>query len=134
MKMRRVRFTDLPALKELFPQWSETLIYEKLKRTFESDAKERYVIELAGKVVAHVLVKRISKNRVKLLSLAVHEKFRNKGIASFLIANVISRLPKNTIVFVDVKEQNKASLAVFNKNGFKIVDKRKNLIILERKT
>jgi ribosomal protein S18 acetylase RimI-like enzyme len=55
------------------------------------------------------------------LRLAVKKEFQRKGVASFMIKKIVELYPD---VDVQVKENNLASLEMFQKNGFIIIGKK----------
>lgn len=64
----------------------------------------------------------------ELLNIAVDEKFRRQGIAQMLLDELFQQFKGGNVekVFLEVREQNKAALAFYRKNGFEQVGLRKN--------
>ena len=96
---------------------------EQLKIAFV-EAFSATVAELDQKVVGYQIS--TSKSQIgHLARLAVDPAFQNKGVGSSLLKDVLDRLQRQGIVQVTVNTQmrNKASLELYQKFGFKQLDK-----------
>ena len=106
--------------------WSRTLFLEELacKTAFN------YVVKLSGSeklepVIAYIC-SRIIGCEMSILRIAVSPKWRNLGIASWLLDKCfkMSRDKGVTSVFLEVRESNSAATALYDKQGFISVGKR----------
>jgi len=106
--------------------WSRTLFLEELacKTAFN------YVVKLTGSekhepVIAYIC-SRIIGCEMSILRIAVSPKWRNLGIASWLLDKCfkMSRDKGVTSVFLEVRESNSAATALYDKQGFISVGKR----------
>jgi len=106
--------------------WSRTLFLEELacKTAFN------YVVKSAGSekhefVIAYIC-SRIIGCEMSILRIAVSPKWRNLGIASWLLDKCFKiSLDKGvTSVFLEVRESNGAAIALYDKQGFISVGKR----------
>jgi len=106
--------------------WSRSLFFEELacKTAFN------YVVKLTGSekhefVIAYIC-SRIIGCEMSILRIAVSPKWRNLGIASWLLDKCFKMsLDKGvTSVFLEVRESNSAAIALYDKQGFISVGKR----------
>jgi len=106
--------------------WSRTLFLEELacKNAFN------YVVKSAGsekhELVIAYICSRIIGCEMSILRIAVSPKWRNLGIASWLLDKCFKiSLDKGvTSVFLEVRESNSAAIALYDKQGFISVGKR----------
>lgn len=61
-----------------------------------------------------------------IVNIVVEEKFRNRGIGNFLIEYVIKLFNDIESIMLEVNENNNAAISLYEKNGFKIINKRNN--------
>jgi len=108
--------------------WSSKLFLEELS---SKDALD-YVVKLncsdkPGQVIAY-LCSRITRGEMSILRIAVATKWRNSGIARWLLNRCFEiALTKGvTSVFLEVRESNNAATALYSKLGFMSVGKRPN--------
>lgn len=75
-------------------------------------------IVINNKVIGCVLI--TNKDDGKLLDeIYIEEKFRNKGIGTSIIKDIIR---ENTIVYLWVYKENKQAISLYKKLGFKVID------------
>ena len=75
-------------------------------------------IVINNKVIGCVLI--TNKDDGKLLDeIYIEEKFRNKGIGTSIIKDIIR---KNSIVYLWVYKENKQAISLYKKLGFKVID------------
>lgn len=78
---------------------------------------EIYIYELAGNQVGMGRIDASQACSEKILSWAIHRKFRGQGLGFSLVANLVSKIPKgNLIAFI--KPENMASSKIASKLGF----------------
>ena len=106
--------------------WSHSLFLEELacKTAFN------YVVKSAGSekdesVIAYIC-SRIIGCEMSILRIAVSPKWRNLGIASWLLDNCfkMARDKGATSVFLEVRDSNRAAIALYNRSGFIQIGKR----------
>ena len=61
-------------------------------------------------------------------NIAVDEDFRNRGIASGILSNIIDKCKEREVatLFLEVNEHNKGAIALYEKFGFEKIAERKN--------
>lgn len=108
--------------------WSPKLFHEEL---LSKDAFD-YVVKLNNydkpeQVIAYIC-SRITGSEMSILRIAVATKWRNSGIAFWLLNRCFEiALTKGvTSVFLEVRESNNAATALYSKLGFMPVGKRPN--------
>lgn len=98
-----------------------------------------YVYKENDKVLGfiHIL---INYETVELLNIIVHEKYRNKKIATILMDYMITALPTNAErIILEVNETNIKAISLYNKFNFIEINRRKkyyrdnDAIIMERR-
>jgi [ribosomal protein S18]-alanine N-acetyltransferase len=108
--------------------WSSKLFHEELSSRDAFD----YVVKLGGpdkpgQVIAY-LCSRITGREMIILRIAVATKWRNSGIALWLLKRCfeIALIKEVTSVFLEVRESNNPAAALYSKLGFIPVGKRSN--------
>jgi ribosomal-protein-alanine N-acetyltransferase len=108
--------------------WSRSLFLEELacKTAFD------YVAKLTGGendgTVAAYICSRIIGSEMSILRIAVASKWRNIGMASWLLDECIKLAAGKgvEVVFLEARESNMAATALYNKAGFTLMGKRQN--------
>lgn len=114
---------DLPAVMEIeqrsfdFP-WSE----EEFRNHLLSRNEIGVVIEV-NEIVAGYLCYRVEKCRIEILSLAVAQEFRRRGLGRKMVDYVKTKLvnDKNRLMVL-VRETNIEALLFFRSQGFRVVE------------
>ncbi len=70
----------------------------------------------------HIL---IAVDSIDVINIVVDSEYRRKGVASKLIEYVYNKYGDRYNYYLEVRESNKAAIALYEKNGFKIVNVRK---------
>lgn len=75
--------------------------------------------------IAYIL-SQIFQNEVHILKIAVTDTYKRQGIATRLLHDTFTRLPKGKsfIVYLEVRPSNRAALSFYNKFGFDLIGKR----------
>jgi len=108
--------------------WSRSLFLEELdcKTAFD------YVVKLTGgendESVAAYICCRIIGSEMNILRIAVSPKWRNLGIASWLLDNCFKMALNKSVtsVFLEVRDSNRAAISLYNKAGFTQIGNRHN--------
>jgi ribosomal-protein-alanine N-acetyltransferase len=106
--------------------WSETLFRNEI---FKAIAVSR-VAKLGGRIVGY-LCANVILDEGHILNLAVHPDYRGRGIASFLIKEMIETMRNNSCrsIFLEVRVSNEEALKMYEKFGFSLLATRKNYYI-----
>jgi [ribosomal protein S18]-alanine N-acetyltransferase len=106
--------------------WSETLFYNEIFKTI-SIAR---VAKIDGKVVGY-LCANIIIDEGHILNLAVHPDYRERGIATSLIQEVLETMKTggSRSVFLEVRSSNKEALNMYEGFGFGLLGTRKDYYI-----
>ena len=70
----------------------------------------------------HIL---IAVDSIDVINIVVDSEYRRKGVASKLIEYVYNKYGDRYNYYLEVRESNKAAIALYEKNGFKKVNVRK---------
>lgn len=84
------------------------------------------VIEQAGQVVGFCILQPVL-DEANLLLMAIHPNQQGKGLGYRLLDESIKLLKNQPVqIFLEVRESNKAAIALYEKSGFHQIDLRKN--------
>ena len=106
--------------------WTETLFFSEIRNP-RSVSK---VIKIKNKVVGYICAN-IILDEGHILNLAVHQEFRNRGIATALIEEIIDYFRKNRCraVFLEVRASNEKGKRIYELFNFKVLGTRNNYYI-----
>jgi ribosomal-protein-alanine N-acetyltransferase len=73
--------------------------------------------------VAGFMIYELHKQRIHILSFAVHESFRWQGVGTTMVKKLISKLalPRRNRIALEVRERNVAAQVFFRQLGFRAV-------------
>ena len=91
---------------------------------YETFPKGFIVAEKYHKIVGFIVGVKTSKTMVKIPMLAVSENYRRKGIGTELLTSFLKKLSMQNIkqVELEVRTNNTAAIAFYEKHGFAIID------------
>ena len=101
--------------------YDSSLYYE-----FQNSWKEGFiVVEKFWKIIGFAVATRLSLNEVRLLMLAVDEKYRRRGIGSALMKEIIKQASLMGInkIRLEVKVNNKEAIRFYTRFGFAIASR-----------
>lgn len=100
--------------------------YEMIKSELENPFAYYFVCEDKGKVSGYIGMY-ITVDTVNITNIAVCDENRRKGIGNALLKKVVSLSLEMNMSFVtlEVRVSNAPAISLYEKNGFKIVGKRK---------
>ncbi len=102
--------------------WTEGIFRDCLRVRYHS-----FVAEQDGEVIAYVLMNTVL-NEAHILNICVDPLYRRRGIAAYLLQHIIDtalKLKSDTL-FLEVRESNKAALALYRRFNFNEVGIRRN--------
>ena len=128
MSLRKAGISDINSIlnieKASFkkPYWSESL----LKYLFNiSTTDSVWIFEVEKKIIGFLIEQRC-QNEVNILNVAVEKKYRNNGVGKKIVRQYLSKLPNNSIVFLEVNINNFIARKIYTALNFKEFDLRKN--------
>jgi len=85
-------------------------------------AQDCRVLALGQRVAGFVVARKLAEREFEILNLAVDPEFRRRGVASFLLRELVQRSPGSC--FLEVRESNRAARKLYSKFGFQEVARR----------
>lgn len=103
--------------------WTYSILQDELK----SENSYYLVAKSNDEIVGFAGIKLLA-DKADIMNIAVKKSFRNQGIGSLLLKNVmqLSQEKKLTSIFLEVMEENYPAIHLYKKFGFKQVGIRKN--------
>ncbi|CAB1210001.1 ribosomal protein S18-alanine N-acetyltransferase [Acinetobacter bouvetii] len=90
------------------------------------DSYQSTVIEQQGQVVGFCILQPVL-DEANLLLMAIHPGQQGKGLGYQLLEESVAQLKNNPLqIFLEVRESNRAAIALYEKSGFHQIDLRKN--------
>ncbi len=88
------------------------------------------VVEFNDEIIGYIIAKKIL-DEAEILSIAVKQSFRRKGIAEALLKEILSTLKKEAVkvCYLEVRISNFSAINLYKKVGFKECGIRKNYYI-----
>ena len=65
-------------------------------------------------------------NEANIINMAIKSSRQREGLGSFLLSHVLSQLPLNSSVFLEVKKGNLSAINLYQRLGFKVINSRRN--------
>jgi len=120
--------------------------YEDIEQVFEiarRNLKENYTFDLFlhlwhispygflvarenNRIVGFIIGVKTSQKELRILLLAVDEKYRRKGIGSMLLKKLLLNFPDVRRIYLETRVDNMQAIKFYMKHGFRIVEKIKN--------
>ncbi len=115
VRIERVCFAD---------PWSE----DSFRRILGGRAAIFQVMVLPEKQIAGYIIAFAVGQDAELLNVAVDPQFRGRGLAGQMLDAVLIQLGANGVrtAFLEVRESNRAALALYGSRGFKEIGRRRN--------
>ncbi|MBS7655781.1 ribosomal protein S18-alanine N-acetyltransferase [Candidatus Bathyarchaeota archaeon] len=118
--LNQVYAIELLSFKNPYPKY--------LFDSFLSDSSILFLVCLSYEELIGYIIASLKNRSGHIISLAVHPKFRRKGVGSTLLREILNLMKKAKILFVklEVNESNVAAISFYKKHGFKFVKEIKN--------
>lgn len=120
--VRPVRTADLDAILAIERASFGRDAYDRnLFAEFARNCGGTFLVAIKGSRVAGYSITGIRLNRAELVSIAVHPKERNRGVASALVDSSLRRLRRRRVTrfTLMVKVTNRPAMAFYEKYGFR---------------
>lgn len=127
LEIRLAQATDLDSIYEIESSVIDSWPYELVKQDlFDNEFTRYFVGTLDGKIVGFITIMNII-GEVHINNIAVKEDFRKQGIGEKLLDYALNYYPKDQImgITLEVREDNKPAIALYEKKGFVSVGIRK---------
>jgi len=85
--------------------------------------------ENSNKIVGFIIIIQDREDRVNLINLLISKRYQNKGYGSHLLKytlNKIKEMNNIEVIVLNVNSNNKAAISLYQKFGFRIVQKIEN--------
>lgn len=115
----------LELYRNIFP--NKTISPANVQSIFNTEPATVWVCESAYKTLAAFLYFWRVPDGLEIIDVGVHADFRGQGFGEALMRKLIAKAQhENCKIFLEVAETNLAALALYQKLGFQIVQKRQN--------
>ena len=116
---------DLDSINELGQKINDN--FKKLFHIDNLNSNEKIYVYKVNNILVGFIHISINYETADLLNIIVKEEYRKQNIASTLLDYAISELPRTVEHFLlEVNENNKAAIKLYNKFNFNIISIRKN--------
>lgn len=126
--LREMQIKDIPEVAEIerasfTAPWSETSFFNEVMKP----GSVSRVAGFSGRVVGYICAGRVL-DEGHILTIAVHNDYRRRGIASALVGNVVKSLKRDLcrFIFLEVRSSNDEAKKMYEKFRFRPVGTRKN--------
>lgn len=97
----------------------------KLEDILSNEYDYLYGYYLDDKLVAFIHVNKLYE-LMDIVNVVVNPSYRKRGIATKLIEYAISQFDDLKSIMLEVNENNSNAISLYNKNNFKVINKRNN--------
>ena len=128
MSLRKARTSDINSILNIEktsyekPYWNESLLISSFNNRRTDSI---WIFEVKNKIIGFLIEQRC-QNEVNILNVAVEKKYRNNGVGKKIVRQYLSKLPNNSIVFLEVNINNFIARKIYTALNFKEFDLRKN--------
>ena len=124
IKIEKITITDLNNIKDnLQNDFDDFWNYNVLKKEIESNNSKYIVAKINNEIVGFAGIK-IIMDQADVMNIVTKKSFRNQGIGSLILENLISIASKLQLssISLEVNEENLPAIHLYEKNGFSIVE------------
>lgn len=128
IKIEKMAITDLTNIKDnLENDFDDFWNYNVLKEEIESSNSKYIVAKIDNKVIGFAGIK-IIMDEADIMNIVTKKTFRNQGIGTLLLDNLISIAHKLQLssISLEVNEENSPAIHLYEKFGFQNLSIRKN--------
>lgn len=128
IEIKEMQEIDLEKIKDILETdfdnfWNYNILKEEL-----SSNNSKYIVAISkGKVIGFAGIK-IAYDQADIMNIVTKKDYRNKGIGTLLLNELISICKefKANSIFLEVNENNKPAIKLYEKVGFESISIRKN--------
>lgn len=128
IEIKQMTLTDLEKIQNiLLTDFDDFWSYDILKKELTSSTSYYFVAYLEDEIVGFGGIK-IMVDEADIMNLVTKKNYRNQGIASCLLQNLITFTKTLNLKFInlEVMEENISAIHIYEKLGFKKIGLRKN--------
>lgn len=128
INVREMTIDDLESIKDILEtDFDEFWTYDILKSELNSDNSKYIVAETSNNTIVGFAGIKIILDEAELMNIVTKKDMRGKGIASFMLAAMISMCKNNNIKLLnlEVNNQNTIAINLYKKYNFREVGLRK---------
>jgi len=127
MEIRKVRFEEIQDVYELAKKYlKENYTFDLLLKLWSFSPNGFLVAVEKGIVIAFIIGVKTSVDSLRILMLAVDERYRRRGIGSALLKKLQLNFPEVRRIYLETRVDNEEAIIFYRKHGFKIVDREEN--------
>ena len=128
IKIKKMTITDLNIIKDILTNdFDDFWNYNVLKEEIESNNSKYIVAKISDEIVGFAGIK-IIIDEADIMNIVTKKTFRNKGIGTLLLENLISIAYELQLssISLEVNEENSPAIHLYEKFGFQNLGIRKN--------
>lgn len=122
---RELSEKDIDILLEIEKYFPNPWPMEAFFLEFEGEFNKTIALEIDGKLVSYMFYSEYI-DEININHFAVHPKYRRRGYASMIMEELISKMNKKQIIYLEVNTKNIAAINLYKKYGLEIIYKRKD--------
>ena len=127
IKIEKMNLNHLNELQEiLISEFDEFCIFSKLKEEVENENSSYIIGKINNDIIGFAGLKKIF-DQADIMNIVIKKTYRNQGIGTLLLENLILLAKDLNIftLFLEVNEQNKPAIHLYEKLGFEKLGVRK---------
>lgn len=128
IKISEMTLSDYNSIKEILllhfdDFWNKAILKEEL-----INPNSKYIVAKIGNEIVGFAGIKIIFEEADIMNIVTKKSFRNKGIGSLLLKNLITISKNSNVISIDleVNEENLGAIHLYTKFGFEILGTRKN--------
>lgn len=128
IEIKKMNKSDLEEIKEtLETKFDDFWNYNILKEELSSD-NSKYIVAILNKEIIGFAGIKFALDQADIMNVVTRKDYRNKGVGTILLNELISICKefKVNFIFLEVNEENKPAIKLYEKVGFENVGIRKN--------
>ena len=121
MSLRKARISDINSIINIEktcykkPYWNESMLKYLFNNSITDSA---WIFEVKKKIIGFLIEQRCL-NEISILNVAIDKHYQNNGLGKKFISQYLSIIPINSVVFLEVKENNFIARKIYTDLNFK---------------